>query len=155
MDFSIASTLLYVAGMILGAIITAYSDEIKALVTGRSGRYSDLEGRWDCDWYFNTENDSKERDEPFSDTVMIESVSADDSIEGTGRSTEIGDYELRGEITSSNCVTFTFRGIRQSRLTGVVILRVNVPMNRMEGYWNQLSPEGEFVGGRTVWEKKS
>jgi hypothetical protein len=39
-------------------------------------------------------------------------------------------------------------------LFGIVILELELTRDKMVGYWHEYSAQREFVGGKTIWEKR-
>ena len=152
----ILTALIGLAGTVAGAFISAYSEELKALVQGRLKRDGDLCGSWDCRWDVTLpEEDSPIKKEyPIEDMVVFETISAE-RIRAIGRTRGVGAYRLDGRISRSYLVTFFYQGIGSPRqpLGGVVILELNAGRNKLTGYWYEYSEDREIIGGKTEWTK--
>ena len=138
-------------GAVVGALINAYSAELKALVLGRLNRDKDLVGNWDCTW----DIDIPERHPTIRDTVTIEKVSGE-TVRAVAHTPAVGKYRLVGRISQSNLLTFFYEGLDDRRpLGGVVILELNAIRNQMSGYWHEYGPDRVIIGGPTQWKKRS
>jgi len=143
--------LIGLAGTLAGALLNAYSLELKALLFGRLNRDKDLVGAWDCTW----DADTPEKGFPIRDSVNIEKIYGD-KVRALGNTPGVGGYRLVGRISQSNLVTFFYEGLADRRpLGGVVILKLNALRNEMQGYWHQCRPDGAIIGGETRWNKRT
>jgi hypothetical protein len=152
----VLTALIGLAGTVAGAFISAYSEELKALMQGRLKRDRDLCGNCECRWDATLpEGGSPSKKEyPIEDMVAIEAISAE-RIRAIGRTRGVGEYRLDGRISRSYLVTFFYQGIGSPRqpLGGVVILELNAGRNKLTGYWYEYDEDREIVGGKTVWTK--
>lgn len=148
MDSSITAALIGVAGVIAAGLITI--PEFRDFFKSSKGVGQDLRGTWSCEWFIDKQEMATEA--VVKDQIEIEKVLGG-KIQAAGVSPLMNQYTLTGLVSASNVVTLTFQGVHKSALTGVIILRVNTVRDTMQGFWHQISPEGEFVGGRTVWRR--
>lgn len=148
MDSAIISGLIAVAGAIVGALITVFKEDIRAVFTSASAKDERLLGVWECQWWL-----SEDESEPpeVEDTVEI-TKSSEGEVEAEGFAKEtMGKYKLYGNLSRRNILTLTFHGAEKENLTGIAILRLNALEDEMYGYWYQWSPQDDFVGGVTRW----
>ena len=148
METEVLVSLIGVGGIVLGGLVN--SPEFRDMFKTKKTSGKDLIGEWVCDWFVDA--DSPATDAAVKDRIVLKKIQ-DSKITGTGVSPLMNEYRLTGLISLSNVVTFTFQGVQKETLTGVIILQVNTLRDEMRGHWHQISPEGRFVGGRTVWKK--
>lgn len=148
METAVLTSLIGVGGVVLGGLVNA--PEFRGLFKSRISTGKDLMGEWLCEWFID---DNQPTSEPVvKDRIVINKIEGT-KILATGVSPLMNEYKLTGLISLSNVVTFTFQGTQKQTLTGVIILQLNTLRDEMGGHWHQISPEGKFVGGRTVWKK--
>lgn len=134
---------------IVGAVITAFSHEIKSLLLGKYGVNKDLKGRWKCQW---TEHGEKDE---IVDSVKIVKVSGD-KVSATATNAEYGDYAISGRISRSGMITMHYEGEGpKTPLGGVILLNLNATRSKAMGIWHEFSESGEIVGGLTMWTKEN
>ena len=139
------------AGAVAGAIINAYSVELKALALGRLNRDKDLVGEWDCEWDIVV----PEKKPTIQDTVTIERIYGE-KVRAIAQTPRIGGYRLAGRISPSNLLTFFYEGLADLRpLGGVVILDLDAGRNKMSGHWYEYKEDRTFIGGATRWRKRT
>lgn len=148
MDTTITAALISVAGVIVAGLISV--PEFRDIFKSSKGTGQDLRGSWTCEWYVDGQSLAGKPE--VTDQVEIEKV-VGGKIRATGVSPLMNQYKCEGVVTASNVVTLTFQGVHKASLTGVTILRVNTLRDSMDGYWHQISPDGVFVGGRTIWRR--
>lgn len=148
MDVSIISALIGLGGVVAGGVLNA--PEFRDLFKSSKGSGQDLRGEWLCEWFMDKQELAAEA--VVKDRIDIKKV-AGGKITATGVSPLMNEYQLTGLVTASNVVTLTFQGVHKESLTGVVILEVNTLRDTLQGFWHQISPDGIFVGGRTVWRR--
>jgi hypothetical protein len=67
---------------------------------------------------------------------------------------EYGDYTISGGLSRSNLVTLNYEGHgRRQPIGGVIILKLTLTRDRMEGQWWEYNTGEEFIGGSTTWKK--
>src|SRR5258708_12907123 len=96
----VLTALIGLAGTVAGAFISAYSEELKALIQGRLKRDRDLCGNWDCrrDATLPEEDSPIKKEYPIEDMVTIETISAE-RIRAIGRTRGVAQYPLYGPIS--------------------------------------------------------
>lgn len=145
---SIAGPVIGLIGVIVGALLKIFSDEVRTFLMGRSKGSKDFMGQWNCTWTYD-HNSSKNT---LVDKVDITKASGD-KIFATG-STSKGIYNMTGVINNHDLILFSYSGEQLlETLGGVVILVANKRRKKMHGYWHEYVDTGEFKGGETVWEK--
>jgi hypothetical protein len=160
MDAGISAALIGSGGAVLGAMITAFAPELVALLRKKSKASKLIDGEWICEWAYDTatyKGLDQYKDKVINDNVVVDRVRGSQihASSRTGKDrTIIGEYVLRGEISYTNIVTLVYSGKEKNGLVGTVILKLNFTQEEMQGYWVQINPEGNFVGGATRWTKK-
>ncbi len=128
------------AKQLIRAIRKAYSSEY----------HSDLAGRWRCEW--NVSHDASYTIE--DDAVHIELVSGE-RIVAYGHNDDFGDYKLKGRVSRSGVVTFTYEGVgRKQPRGGVVIMELEPDRQFMAGYWVEYTRDRTFISGDTKWVRQ-
>ncbi|MDX6694923.1 MAG: hypothetical protein QOF02_2526 [Blastocatellia bacterium] len=146
---TITAAFIGLAGVIIGALLKLFSDELKVFLTGKSKGSRDFLGQWKCAWaYVDGGNASKE----LLDVVEIKKA-AGDKIFATGTNVN-GVYEMAGSIKNNDIILFSYSAEKLfNSLGGVVILVANKRRTKMQGHWHEYVDDGTFVGGTTTWEK--
>ena len=149
MKTEITTALIGLAGVVCGALLKIFAEEIKPLFLGRSKTNRDLLGSWNCEWTIDAPNP-----EPtISDSVQVTKVSGD-KIAASAETPRVGKYSLSGRISASGLVTLSSSGADNRRfLGGVVIVKLNSARDTMRGHWNECDKEGVFWQGGTTWKK--
>jgi len=150
MDTAIYAALIGFAGAIIGALIQAYTDDLKRLFSSEKINNKDLIGKWDCIW--DVEKSDGNHPDALRDVIEIYKTNGS-RITGRANTPGIGDWLLNGYIQRSNFLTFTFQGIGRNQLTGSGITKLNVERDIFEGLWNQVDQQGLIVSGTTTWKK--
>jgi hypothetical protein len=104
-------------------------------------------GEWNCTWHAGKNWLTVDR---------VRLTRASDVITGEGENDEYGKYYMYGKISESNMITLEYHG-DQSRYhaRGVILLCLNVTMDKMEGRWLECGYHGtrKFASGTTTWKK--
>ena len=152
MDATVGAAIIGALGVTVGATVSAFAPEIKALLTGRARTNSDLVGKWKCTWFVEHELGEQKS---IADIVQVSRVWGE-KLWARGVNTEYGDYEITGRVSRSSLVTLHYEGVElRQPLGGVVIMRLNATRNEMNGYWYEYGRKEKINGGPTVWQKAS
>lgn len=144
----VGAAVIAAVGVIVGAIITSFREEIINFIR-RTGRFAFFKGMWQCRWSILAPAgiDPNQVD----DQVSIDRVNGA-LIRGMGSTPGFGRYQLDGRA-SEFAATLQYCGEGERKdLVGVVILQKRSPL-RLEGVWCQYSADGTLKSGTTTWEK--
>lgn len=136
-------------GAITAALIAAYGQDMKALLSSSARANRDLLGKWDCTWTTSF----PKRADAITDVVEVRRIRGERLI-AEAHTPGYGTYKLTGRVTVSNLVTIHYSGAgERGPLGGVIILQVNATRSEMSGHWYEHTPERSFVGGTVIWRK--
>jgi len=150
--YTIIASIIGLIGIILGALIKAFEDDLKTIFLGRNKQNQDLIGKWKCTWFVEDEIKGEKR--LTADMVVISKISGNKVI-AKGENLQAGGYSLTGRISPAFVMTLIYHGDETADhvLGGVTILELNLTRNELHGYWHEFAADRQFYGGRTVWKK--
>lgn len=149
MQPQIVAAIIGLSGVVLGALLKAYEDEIKNLLPFRR-RDSFLRGSWQCHW--TIEFPSALTSKVVDDVVrVIEVRGGKISVEGSNA--DAGPYKMDGKVSTFGVSLLYNNQEPKDDLVGVVLLERDKVKNRLTGYWSQISQSHGLVYGKTEWRK--
>lgn len=136
-------------GVILGALLKIFSDELKTITLGRRKGSNEFLGHWKCAWSCDYGDKIRQSVE---DRVEV-TKAVGDRFFATG-SNMSGTYVMTGTIKNNDIILLSYPGDNlKDALGGVVILIADKKRSSMRGRWDEYSNKEAFRGGPTFWEK--
>ncbi len=136
-------------GVIVGALLPMFADEIRDLLLGRSRGIKDFKGVWECTWRADY---GLKAGQQVVDRVEVTKARGD-QLSALGAN-QNGTYPLTGKVYNDDIIVFTYSGEKlKDGLAGVVILSADKRRHGMEGRWDEYSETEKFRGGSTTWVK--
>jgi len=147
---TITVALIGLAGIIVGALLNMFADEIRGLVAGKKKKSGEFIGKWRCTWLCDY---GARMNQTLEDTVEVTKVMGDKFL-ATGTNNN-GTYEMTGTIKNNDIILLYYTGDElRDALGGVIILASDKRRKNMTGRWDEYSEKEEFRGGTTTWQKE-
>ena len=146
---SITVAVIGLLGVVLGALLKIFSDELKLFLTGRNIRSKDFIGQWKCNWVCEY---GAKADQTLDDRVEVTKASGNKFF--ARGSNEHGTYDMIGSIKNNDIILLSYSGDKlEDALGGVIIMVADKKRRSMEGRWDEYSDEESFRGGSTIWKR--
>lgn len=151
MPTDITVALIGLVGVVVGALLNLFADEIKDLVAGNKKKSGEFVGKWKCTWLCSF---GAREGQSLEDRVEVTKAKGDRFF-ATGTNNN-GTYEMIGTIKNHDLILISYTGDElRDALGGVIILSSNKRRKKMEGRWDEYSDTEKFRGGTTTWVKEN
>jgi len=146
---SITVAIIGVVGIVVGALLKIFSDELKRILTGRNIGSKDFIGQWKCTWVSEYGVKVSKR---LEDRVEVKEASGNKFF--AKGANENGTYDMIGSIQDNDIILLSYSGDNlKNALAGVIIMIADKKRKSMKGRWHEYSEEDDFRGGTTIWSK--
>ena len=150
MSGEVVAALIGIAGTLVGGLLGAFREDVRALFRRGREPNRDLIGTWVATWTIE-----QPPAESVKDSISISRV-VGEKVEGQGVFPDLGPYLISGRLSPANLLTLTYEGIGTKRsLGGVIIVHLNASRTEMQGHWIEYAEDRSFTRGQVQMRKSA